>query len=900
MKNYIILVTTVIGLLSAGITAHYNSHFTTSNATGLSNLSDREAWEFERLKDPATGKIPAHARQRELQYARYLLKRSSTEQTTLKFHRVGPYNVGGRTRALVVDVDNENRILAGSVSGGLWESLDKGASWHLLPTTKDVAGLTCLVQDKRPGKHNIWYYGTGEGAGASQSAASYMLGNGLYKSTDNGLTWQPLTETNSNTPASFDKYWDIVWRLALDPSTDTADIVYAATLGYIYRSDDGGETWQTALGTNSPYSYYTDVVVTDSGVVYATMSSDGGRKGIWRSADGIDWTEITPDSFPHSYGRIVIGLNPQNQNSLYVLGVTDGEGQPSVTWQGDTVWNTLWKYTYLRGNGNDSDGVWTNLSASIPNNSAATFDNFYAQGGYDLVVAVSPFDSNLVFIGGTNLYRSTDGFVSRNHTTQIGGYQIGSPFPDFQLYKNHHPDIHGLAFFPSDDKSMISFSDGGIHLTNDNTTTPVVWERLNNGYFTTQLYTINMDHHSTSNIKIAGFQDNANFFVNSTDTAAPWKMTLNGDGSYSYIASDHIYYQSIQSGKTFKMQINDTGKVEGFKRIDPIGATGQLFIHPFTVDVNDENIMYYPAGNVLWRNNTLNNLPLDNHWDSISTGWEKLYEDAHTSTVYTCVAVSQTPAHRLYFGSKNRYFYRMDNADSDNPTTTMIASNRFSGFMSDIAIHPYNADNILVVFSNYGVRSIFHSVDGGTSWERVGGNLDHSTNASGIAPSVRCAVILPLPTGTVYMVGTSTGLYYSKNLTGDTTEWHILGRNSIGFSIVDDLQYRTTDGLLLVGTHGNGAFSTHITSMEDIDGIKNLATLSKSISIFPNPAKKNVQINSQDAIRKLTVYTLSGQAVVIKTKPQKTLDISTLTNGVYVIKIELYNGQIYTQKIVKE
>ena len=157
-------------------------------------------------------------------------------------HR-GPYNVGGRTRALSVDVLDENIILAGGASGGMFRSVDGGNSWVM--TTKKTGQehrISCLTQDKRTGKENIWYFGTGENRGSYIGDVS-MYGNGIWKSIDGGVSWDSLSITTSNTPTLLDGDFDFTFSIKTDNSNDSLDVVYVATRGDIYRSQDGGITW---------------------------------------------------------------------------------------------------------------------------------------------------------------------------------------------------------------------------------------------------------------------------------------------------------------------------------------------------------------------------------------------------------------------------------------------------------------------------------------------------------------------------------------------------------------------------------------------------------------------------------------------------------------------------------
>lgn len=814
--------------------------------------SERLEYERMRLADPATGEIPRHIRERELAFAATLPNDGMIAAkgiSTLNWTSRGPWNLGGRTRALGIDVSNESNILAGSASGGMWRSADGGTSWS--PTTSWAVqqSVTCLAQDIRPGHTSTWYYGSGEAYGASASGGgAYYLGNGIYKSTDGGATWTSLTATSSNTPHSFDTFWDAIWNIDTDPSETVNDEVYAATLGAVYRSTDGGTSWTAARGgSTSAYSYFTDVQVTSSGVVYATLSSDGPQKGIWRSIDGISWTNITPPNFPADYNRIVIGIAPSDEDQVWFLGNTPGFGQPDTNFQGDIEWNSLWKYTYLSGNGDSTGGMWSDRSSALPT-TGGPFDKFNCQGSYDLVVKVKPNDTNTVFIGGTNLYRSTNGFTDDTQTTFIGGYAIGTDFPLIQSYPGHHPDQHALEFYPSDPGRMISANDGGVFLCTDNAASSVTWTPLNNGYLTSMFYTVAIDHASPgNNIVIGGAQDNGSWWTNSASPTAIWTQPRGGDGSFCAIADNQsAYYFSIQNGKVMRAQLDAAGNVTDFSRIDPIGGKDYLFINPFTLDPSNNNIMYLAGGKRMWRNNDLAGIPYAGNWDSISTNW---YPFADTlplpSTKITAVAASKTPANRLYYGTDKGKVFRVDNANATPaPAPVNISFIQFpaSGYVNCIAVDPNDADHVIVVFSNYSVYSLFRTTDGGSTWEKIGGNLEANNAGSGNGPSCRWASILPVQGGNVYLVATSTGIYGTTWFNGTSTVWTQLGTNTIGNAVCDMIDVREADGLVAVATHSHGIYSTNIVNVNELGINEPRASNNFSLTNYPNPFSASTTI----------------------------------------------------------
>ena len=870
----------------------------------------RESYEWMRLHDPATGQIPGHIREREIAFAANLPSDKNigrfSKNTSLTWQQRGPWNVGGRTRAMAIDISNENNLIAGSCSGGMWRSTDQGASWTSITPPNQYKSISCLSQDTRTGHTNVWYYGTGEAFGASASATgAYYLGNGIYKSTDGGLTWTVLSATAGTSITTLDTWSDLIWNIVTDASNATQDVVYAAAYGGIYRSADGGSTWTRELGTSAA-SYFTDVAITKTGVVYATLSSDGGQKGLYRSADGITFKNITPAGFPANYNRIKIGISPSDETQVYFLGNTPGSGQPDTNYLGAVEWNSLWRYTYISGDGTGAGGSWQDRSSNLPS-SGGLFDKFTSQGSYDLVIKVKPNDTNTVFIGGTNLYRSTSGFADNAHTTFIGGYVQGATLPVVNGYPNHHPDQHELVFLPSNPDKMISSNDGGIFKTNDNTASSVSWTSLNNGYITTMFYTCAIDHAVTNDIIIGGAQDNGSWYTNSSALTSPWVTPRGGDGSFCAIADNGAaYYFSIQNGKMMRAKLDAAGNVDSFARIDPIGGHGYQFSNPYIIDPNNNNIMYLPAGTALWRNNNLSDIPYAGNWDSISTNWTMFSDTLTTGSAITAVAVSKTPANRVYYGTSGKRVYRIDNANTGTPTATDITSTGSAApfpsgaNVSCIAVDPDNADNVMVVFSNYGVYSLFYSSNGGTSWTKVGGNLESGTAAAADGPSCRWASIIPVTGGTVYLVGTSVGLFATTQLAGTATVWTQQGATNIGASVVDMIDYRATDGLVVIATHSGGIYSSHITNISDVSVPSVAAGSDLNLISYPNPfsaqttiqfslkKKTDVSINIYDAMGRLLRTVATG--TMDAGEKRYVLSGSDLATGIYYCTLRAGNA----------
>ena len=774
----------------------------------------RYQFDYDRLKDPATGEMPEGIREKEL---RYVLSPSSHLQDDIAiqnksegakaiktapgdpisaFVNRGPFNVGGRTRGLALDINDENRILAGGASGGIWLSTNAGVSWQRVSPIDQNGSITAIVQDKRVGFRNTWYASTGEAIGASQSGrngSARYLGNGIYKSIDNGNTWALLPATAPNTPQnnSAAEPFELIAAMDIDPVNGD---LYAATYRGFYRTQDGGTTFQLVLAIPNLQSFgQMDIHISNNRIFYATIPrsilSSAANAGIYRSTTGNlnEWTIITPVGFPATYGRTVIATAPSNNNVMYVI--ADGTTSAPVS-------HDFWKYTYVSGDGTGSGGVWENRSANLPN-FGGSVGNFDSQGGYDLYVRVHPTNENLVFIGGTNLYRSTNGFSTNTNTAWIAGYNT---LNNVTLYPNHHPDQHSLVFYPSNPNKVITGHDGGLSVTQDITTNfstnPVAWTSLNNGYLTTQVYALAV---GPGDLVMAGFQDNSTWSTVSNSPSATWIDQFSGDGCAAAInKTGTLRYVSAQLGVVYRVAYTDQNDntPNSFTNIAP--ATSPLFVTQFELDPNDDKLMYYIGSSSLWRANNVTTATTSSGWTNLTT--------TNTQQL-SAIGISTNPSNVVYVGTSGGRIYRLDNANFGTPTYTDVFTGKGlpTGNVSCLAVDPTNALRVLATFSNYNIRSIWLTENGGGTWTNVSGNLEQNPDGSGNGPSVRWLNIVG--NNDVYLVGTSTGLYSTKSISASTV-WTQVDPTVLGVSVVEQIRSRK-DGLVVAGTHGNGLYSAN-------------------------------------------------------------------------------------------
>ena len=816
------------------------------------NPEARRRWELMRLRDPATGQLPPNIAEREHQFARTLPTREGAvaaglaraQDGSFDWTPRGPYNVGGRTRAFAIDRANENHLLAGGVSGGMWGSTDGGASWWRQTLREQHPSVSCIAQSRVAGRENVWYYGTGEftGNSAGNDGDGIYKGTGIYRSSNGGLTWQQLPATATTRPNQLGETFETVMNIATDPTAQGEDEIYAAVRGGVMRSEDGGASWARVLGSAGG-SQVTDVLVTSSGVCYATIGGAGAAtRGIWRSVNGQDWNRISPTNWPSLTIRAVIAVAPSNENILYVLAETPGEGFPTTGSDGETEHHSFYKYTYVSGDGAGSGGTWENRSTSLPA-FGGDFGNFLSQGSYDMLVKVKPDNPDAVVIGGTNLYRSTNGFANSQGTAWIGGYRTGdiSQFELSNEYPNHHPDQHAVEFLPSNPSVLFSANDGGVFRTDNFLAPTVAWTPLNNGYTTSQFYTAAVDMAGNRDeMVMGGLQDNGTWLGLDNNPNAPWKLLGGGDGSFCAIANGKSqFYGSAQEGFILGGTVNSAGSVTSFTRVDPDGGGPYLFVNPFILDPDDSKVMYLVSWNSIWMNSDLTAIPPFST-DPATTNWKVIQQTELSDDYITSVAsnsLKSAAVKQLWYGTVRGKLYRVDNPASASPNVFNATGTNFpeSGYINCVAINPWDSKNVMVVFSNYNIQSLFMTTDGGLSWTPVGGNLEENPDGSGAGPSVRWAAMSQYLGAPYWLVGTSTGLYSTNHLQGMNTVWN--QEEDIGNRVVNMVVARPNDSWVVVATHGGGILSAYAPSLAVPNQPESAAAFSIT-SISPNPVRR--------------------------------------------------------------
>ena len=355
----------------------------------------------------------------------------------------------GRISSLALDPAHAGTIYLGAAQGGVWKSTDSGNTWTPL-TDNQVSLATGSVAVDSSG--NV-YVGTGEG---NLSCDSYY-GAGILKSTDGGTTWTRLgsatfgsstitkiiiNETNPNIILASTNSG------VTDSGTNACNLIPTGSILGIYRSTNGGSNWSLV----KPLSMGVDDMVidpTNSQIVYAAAESDT----IYKSTDGgLTWNSLT---IPVSPGRIALGITAQPQVTLFAA----MDSNPDAVLYQSTTGGISW--TAVSVPNGPFGGSWCN-----------------PQCWYDIFIAPDPTNANILYLGGLDLYRSTNGGTS---WTDMGGYS-----------GNTHPDQHAFAFDPASHSHIYSGNDGGIwSATSGDTCTPSsCWTQKNTGLTITQFQSI--------------------------------------------------------------------------------------------------------------------------------------------------------------------------------------------------------------------------------------------------------------------------------------------------------------------------------------------------------------------------------------------------------------------------
>jgi len=744
-------------------------------------------------------------------------------------------NVSGRITSLAVDPTNSNIVYAAAADGGLWKTTDGGTSWT--PLTDNFPRISSGSVAIDPNNSSTIYYGTGE---LNFNIDGYP-GSGVWKSTDGGTTWNQILAT-----ASVPLYYTGKIVVASNGT------VYASGLYDSYKSTDGGSSWTKLNLTNGTVD---DIVVDpkNPGTIYAsygsTWTGDSLNYGIHKSTNGgTSWTWLTSGLPPASQiSRASIAIAPSNNQVLYAF--INGTNPKNTATDTNRV--------YTSTNGGAS---WSVLPA--PSNSNNGFGG--NQGWYNNVIAVDPTHPDTVYVGGIDFWRSSNGGQTWTNLTNGYGSYTG---------KNIHVDQHAIAFANGNGAIFYIGNDGGVWKTTDGSSS---FANANTNLQTIQFYDIDADQ-INSGITVGGTQDNGTESGNQSSTK--WNEIYGGDGGYVIIdpKNSNIIYTEYVNGQIFK----STNGGSNFNQITNGISEAGYWLTPYVMDPTNDNLLYCGTSKIYKTTNG-------------GTNWSAISGDLKSSSdLFTTMAISQVEGNAIYAGisgyrgaaDTSFLFVTTNGGSSWNNVTSKLPTETINGQKSLTDFARVTADpkqkGVAYLAVLTGSNRVLKTTDYGNTWNPIA-----SASVFGSAPAK--VISVDSSTGNIY-AGTYAGVYRSTD-NGNT--WAAFG-SGLPNSVVDDIAIQYSTNALRVGTHGRGVWQVNlITGIAEQSGTPYTFAMNQN---YPNPFNPSTNIEYQIAdfgFVSLKVYDVLGREVTTLVNEKQNagthvavFDGSRLPSGVYFYRL---------------
>ncbi len=642
-----------------------------------------------------------------------------------------------------------------------------------------------------------------------------------------------------------------------------ADAIYSEAPGTIlgqgteyglYRSVNEGATWTRVnlpdTPGGNPFEPNDIEIGADNTIWLSTTRSstfgDGGGT-VFSSTNGTAFTQrhVIPNG-----GRTEIAVSTTNANKMYLL------AQESPI--------TIIKTT---------DAFATTTTQNLPDdadNGIPANDFTRGQSFYDLMIEVSPISDELIFVGGIDVHRSSNGGIS---WTQISKWS-NNPNLNTLNVPSVHADIHSLTFNPSNPNSLMIATDGGVYYSNAVSgagSDPTAIFAIPNGFNTTQFYWGEIGQDASNDQILGGTQDNGSNFIDGGDPGTNVSSEVTGgDGAYSFIDKDGAYMITALPGNNY-FRINLPLSGGGFQTISDEDDEGS-FINPAELDDNLD---------ILYSDGSTGSTFRISRFSNITTASPVRLNlvNALLDRPLTALKVSPytTTSSTLFVATDGGKLLKITNANA-NGIFTDISGPEFLGSISAIAFGA-NEDQIFVTFHNYGVKNIWYTADGGTTW----------VNKEGDYPDIPVKAIMmnPLLNNEV-IIGTDLGVWRTANFNDANPEW-VQSQNGMQNVKVTSFDLRTSDNTVLATTYGRGFFTGKFTAAPL--SVEEIAANDDRITLFPNPSDGNVKIRTSIdfGASKITVFDLNGRAVYRQnsTLSETTeLNVSNLKSGLYVLRIQ--------------
>ena len=851
----------------------------------------------------------------------------------LNWEELGPDNIGGRTRAILIDKSNTNRVYAGGVSGGLWYSNDGGLSWEATTPGDNAEVLTvnCITQDK----DGYIYYGTGEGVfyGDNETAPGIggfgFRGMGVFRSTTPSGT--EFTHLNDS--------WDGKEERTVAVNALTADTlgnIYAAAKNKLYRSTDNGLNWNAvnAYPNGIEFSGIAyDVAVTPSGVVVLAMGNN-----YFVSFTGAPYTfyRISTNEIPAASGRSVIAIAPSDDNTIYVsralkTGEFDGLYR---TKDGGYTWDAVVK---------GASDVFKPFTGGGP------------QGEYNQCLAVYPNNPNRIILGGIEFYRWEEG----ENWEKITRWSA-----DWGDHDYVHADGHTIVFHPENPEMFYLGTDGGVFRTKNDAE---IFERLNRGFNVTQYYGLSFGR---DGVVLGGVQDNANIYVDfKGNTEQSGDVQNSGDGGQACISqlNPEAFFIESQYGKIKRSNKRGEEYNEFFSHAKAKltlgfvehGGEWSEFVAPLDLwESNSDNLVKdsikYVADKTYYHGDILSLVSTNTKVlfsDTLKSDYEKgdtiTVKDRHQSmflygthqALYISRNVldfSKSPewielsrdgclvdkwnskgisafatsadGNVIFYGTNKGEVFRVSNVSQvvneetvSNATVLKIADlETTSGadyLITDIAIDPNDPERVLVSVGFYDQPANIYYSNLATSTM----NDSSFIPVSGDLPQIPVYSCLIEYYSGAFIIGTEFGVFTSED-NGITWSKESDGLPNCPTLMVRQQNFKWAEnfGQIYIATHGRGVFTSddYVTSVGDETALIG----SMDLKIFPNPVINTLSFKLLTSLKvdEILIFDIKGSLVLKENNiPNSAINVNHLQKGLYIINVKA-GSKIYNSKFIKK
>jgi len=742
----------------------------------------------------------------------------------------GPLNIGGRINSIAINPEDQNELMIGASSGGVFKTTDGAETWESVGDEFASMAIGSIAYD--PQNPEIIYVGTGD----PNISSTPKTGSGVYRSNDGGESWEMigLEETG------------IISKVLVHP-TDS-DILYVASMGTpyyedenrgVYRSVDGGQSWEKILFL-SPQAGVSSLVFHPDypEIIFAggwnrirnnQASITAGEQGrVYRTQDrGDNWEELSNGLPDGDLVRAALDVSISEPGVVYASFNRPSDYEIHGVYRSD-----------------DFGDSWTSLNVS---GLAGTQGGF---GWYFGRIIVNPQDADEISVCGVELHSSTNGGNSWFQST-----------PDWWTYEVH-ADMHDLAYAP--DGSIWLATDGGLYKGSST---------FNNWQYKSylpisQFYRITVNPHQ-SGVYAGGMQDNGTSAGN-FENAYNWPRIFGGDGFQCLYDWNNpsIFYAMTQNGNI----VQNTGF--GFDDFtNGIGSERVAWDAPLMMSSFNSNVLYTGTTMVYKINQSFSS-----SWQAISdelTGPPTYYPaNRHVITV-----IAESPLNQavLYAGTSDGFVWVSQNGGS---SWTNITTGLPDRYVTDIVASDSEEGRVFVTHSGYkdgDNTPLVHVSDSfGSDWYSISENMP--------AIGVNHIEVMPQRNDEVVFIGTDAGIYFTEDF-GEN--W--LKAGDMPNLLIFDLAIDYDNNRLIAGTFARSIQSVSLDSL--LTGPTNLSekfTDAAHFSIYPNPASTVIHLKSEAKLTGSNWAILDANGKTVKTGilTSSSITINDLSNGMYWLRIE--------------